>query len=293
MAGRRKLLSIWNTIEQQFRLTVFQLNICKLTSAFVLLLSISYEQNGFKASHIANTRTLAATLKQPNVKHLAIIFLLIISLGCSDKSKRKPTNQHKLALPNFSVFDCKFPLKISDLNLKDSSKIIYLNDGIESKLSQTIYSYYFNDCSGDSSETYFSVKDTYINTLRLHDSLTTVYLILFKVFPGGQVDGKLLFYDNIGKDFIDKSFDLRLFALYDLDNGELKPTNLKEQFKITYPEISLVDFDNDKVNDFKFTRLYHNGTANAIETTIIKIYKNKIDTLDFKQNWIGLGTGKL
>jgi hypothetical protein len=64
MAGRRKKLSIWITIWQQFGLTVFQLNIGNLTSAFVHLLSICYGQNGFKTSHIANTRTLVATAEQ-------------------------------------------------------------------------------------------------------------------------------------------------------------------------------------------------------------------------------------
>jgi hypothetical protein len=55
-------LSSWNTIERQFGLTVFQLNICNLASAFVHLLSICYGQNGFKTSHIANTFTLQRNL---------------------------------------------------------------------------------------------------------------------------------------------------------------------------------------------------------------------------------------
>jgi hypothetical protein len=78
-----------------------------------------------------------------------------------------------------------------------------------------------------------------------------------------------------------------LSSLYYVENGEIKYSNLKDQLKYDFPEIELVDYDNDGTKDFKFTRLYHNGTANAVETTILTIANSQIDTLAFNREWIG------
>ena len=48
----------------------------------------------------------------------------------------------------------------------------------------------------------------------------------------------------------------------------------------------------DSKNDFKSTRLYHNGTANAIETTVLKLTDTGIDTLNFTQRMIGIEQDK-
>ncbi len=97
----------------------------------------------------------------------------------------------------------------------------------------------------------------------------------------------MLFYDNQKKEFADEMFDFNLWALYDFENGKLTPTNLKTDFEITTPEIEIVDFNKDGINDFKFVRLMHNGTFNAIHTTILTVTNNKIDTLHFDENPIG------
>ncbi len=45
------------------------------------------------------------------------------------------------------------------------------------------------------------------------------------------------------------------------------------------------NFDKDGTKDYKLTRLYQNGTENALETTIIKVDKNKDDIHRFDRSW--------
>lgn len=83
--------------------------------------------------------------------------------------------------------------------------------------------------------------------------------------------------------------DFNIDALYDYKNGELIPSNLKKQFNITEPEIvfsTLTNWNTGAATSFKFTRLYHNGTANALETAIIECFENKLDTLYFNRKWL-------
>ena len=103
--------------------------------------------------------------------------------------------------------------------------------------------------------------------------------------PTGYVNSKVLFYDNLKKEFASEAFDFNLFALCRFENGKFIPSNLKTAFKINAPEIELVDANHDGINDFKFTRLYHNGTANSIQKTILTVKNAQIDTLDFDEKW--------
>ena len=196
----------------------------------------------------------------------------------------KTTSLDKETSLDISAIDVTFPLKITEVNFDSKSSIIHLNDGIIAKIEQTVKSYYAIDSVKDNSQSY---KDSYINTIRLHDSLQTIYLVLLKHFPTGVVNSKVLFYDNQKKEFADKTFDFNLHALYDFDNGKIKPTNLKSDFKITSPEIELVDFNKDGVSDYKFTRLFHNGTFNSIQTTILTIKNSTFDTLNFTEKGLG------
>ena len=221
------------------------------------------------------------------MRRIEPIFLLVTLLACRDGIKQTAPTKQNLSLSPISIIDANFPLTLSNINLQDTPNITHSNDEIENKIYQTVYSYYFNDCSGDSAETYFKLKDVYIGTIRLHDSLQTIYLVVLNHFPGGQVNSRILFYNNSSKQFIDKPLDFNIHALYDYNNGQLTPTNLKEQFQINSPEIQLIDYDKDNKNDFKLIRLYHNGAANAIETAILRVKNMKIDTLNFNQKTIG------
>ncbi|MEO7046449.1 MAG: hypothetical protein ABI091_14150 [Ferruginibacter sp.] len=222
------------------------------------------------------------------MKYLPFILLLTVIFGCASSPKENqqslPTTKH-LILPNYKIVDASFPLKISLLNLQDTTKNLYPGDEIENKISQTVSAYYFDECAGDSSETNFKIKDIYINTVHLRDSLYSIYLVLLKYFPTEEVNSKVLIFNNQSKTFIDKPLDFNLHALYDFSYGKLSPSNLKINFNINTPEIEVI---NNKTGypQFKFNRLYHIGTANAFETTIIKITGNKIDTTFFNLKWI-------
>ena len=226
------------------------------------------------------------------MRNLASIFVLITLLCFSCQEQRKTITGQTLTLPEFSVIDTKFPLNLSELNLQTEEDLIQLNDGIVAKIEMTIYSFYLNECSGDSSETYFKLKDSFIGALRLQDKSWTIFVVLFKHLPGGQVNSKLLFYNNFSKYFIEKPLDFNIHALYDFENGKLKPSNLKNQLKINTPEIERVNCEADGESKFRLTRLYHNGTANAIETLVLKVADNNVDTVDFNRKWIGNGTEK-
>lgn len=220
------------------------------------------------------------------MRHTLTVLILVLVFACANTIKNEHKIEYNLSFSTHPIVNATFPLLISNIHLKDTQKTIHLNDEIENKISQTISSYYFNQCSGDSNETYFKARDTYIGTIRLHDSLQTIFLVLLNHFPGGQVNAKALFYNNSSKEFINETFDFNIHALYEYSNGNLAPSNLKQKLKINFPEIEIVQDNKNKTGNFKFNRLYHNGTANAIETTILKTTAGKLDTLEFKQNWI-------
>jgi len=188
-----------------------------------------------------------------------------------------------------SAIDAKFPLRLDKISLDDKNNTVQLNDGIVSRIEEVV-KYYAKDFEFyDNSHTY---KDTYINTIRLHDSLQTIYLVLLKHYPTDEVNSKVLFYDNQKKEFADNVYDFNLWVSYDFDNGKLTPTKLKINFKITTPEIEIVDFNKDGVSDYKFTRLFHNGTFNSIQTTVLTIKNLTIDTLNFNEKGLSEWTEK-
>lgn len=224
------------------------------------------------------------------MKMLLGIFLLVIITGCSNsqsnKNQKNQNNKLKtLNLPDIYAIDAKFPLTISNLDFKDKRNMLTFNDGITSKIEETIKEYYFTDCLGDSSETFFSIKDIYFNTIRLYDSLQMVFLVIFNP-PAQKLNSIVLFYNNTTKEFIEDKFCYNIHALYNIDKVGIKPSNLKELFKMNVPDIELVDYDKNGKNDLMFTRIYHNGTENAIETIVLKVDNNKVDTLDFRRDWI-------
>jgi len=206
------------------------------------------------------------------MKFLLNIFSFALLISCSTSQTDKQNGKSTPSFPRLEVRYANFPLSLTNINFHDNKNIEKSNGDIEAKLNETIQNIYYNDYGGDSSQTYFSIKDIYIGTLKLQDSLYSIFMVIFKHIPGG-LDSKILFYDMHTKKFADSTPDFNINGLYDFDNLKLKPTNLKEELKIMTPEIELVDFDKDGVNDYKFTRLYHNGTANAGNWILYKVNK--------------------
>jgi hypothetical protein len=223
------------------------------------------------------------------MRTLLAIFILTSLFSCTDRQTKNSITQKNEVSKNeetsvITAINANLPLRLDEINLEDKNNTIHLNDGIVSKIEEVIKDYAKDFEFYDSTQTY---KDTYINTICLHDSLQTIYVVLLKHYPTGELNSRVLFYNNQKKEFVDKAFDFNLWILYNFDNGKLKPTDLKTHFKISTPEIDVVDFNKDKINDYKFVRLWHNGTFNAIHTTILNVRNSKIDTLHFDEKSIG------
>ncbi len=214
---------------------------------------------------------------------------MTILTSFSDRQSKNSITQKNEVSKNEETFlitaiNAKLPLRLDEINLEDKNNTIHLNDGIVSKIEELIKDYAKDFEFYDSSQTY---RNTYINTIRLHDSLHTIFVVLLKHYPTGELNSRVLFYDNQKKEFANNVFDFNLWALYDFDNGKLKPSDLKNHSKINSPEIEVVDLNKDEINDYKFVRLWHNGTFNAIHTTILTVKNSKIDTLYFEEKPVG------
>jgi hypothetical protein len=206
------------------------------------------------------------------------VFLsLTVWMSCSDASRE---TENAAAAVTITAIDAKFPLELSTIDFDDKENLVHLNDEITSGIIKTVKDYYTNDCLNDSLHTY---TDTYINTIRLRDSLNTLFVILLKHYPQEEVASRVLFYDNVKKELISDPLNFKIYALFNVQNNRLKPTRLKTDFNIVEPEIQLVDFDKDGINDFKFTRLFHNGTFNTIHEAVLTIKNSRLDTLFFEE----------
>jgi|SRR3954465_11717432 len=223
------------------------------------------------------------------MRTLLLLFFLTTLFSCShikteNVNIQKPDSISNTSSSALSAIDAKFPLRLNEINFEDKKNIIQLNKGIVSEIEKTIKQYANDIEFDDSSKTY---KDTYINTICLHDNAQTIYLVLLQHFPTGLINSKALFYDNQKKKFADNSFDFNLNGLYKFVNGKLKSTTLKTDLKIVSPEIELVDNNKDGTKGFKFTGLFHDGTFNSIHTTILTVRDLKIDLLNFSEKELG------
>lgn len=225
---------------------------------------------------------------------MRIIFYILTFLVLTSCLKIKTNETSQISdklfkLPEIQVMTATFPLYLSQLDFENEKHTLVSLIENE-KIQNTIHDYYFNECLVDSILTNSIIEGVYFKTIQLKIEHLTVYLILFRHYPSGRVNCKILLFDNISKKFYNNTLDFNIHGLYNINQNKLEQSNLKEKFKIDSPEIEFIDFDKDGIKELKTTRLYHNGTANAIETTIIKISENTIDTIDFKQKWVGLCT---
>lgn len=211
------------------------------------------------------------------MRTIIITSLLIALLSCSG-------NQVKQAIDeiSFTAISAEFPLNLGEINFNDKSKEIRLNSDVSLKID-TIIKNFADEIIWDERFPH-TYMDAYINTICLKNDLHTIYLVLLKYFPRTEtVSGMALFYDNRKDEFIEGSFELGIYFLYHYYDNKLNPSNLKTELNIAAPDIELIDFDMDGVNDYMFTCLSHNGTYNAIVTEILTTKNSAIDTLYFDE----------
>jgi len=210
-----------------------------------------------------------------------IIFLGIIWMaGCGIRSSEAETAPYSSddTWP-VTLIDTQFPLRLGEVDLS-KTPVYDVEDEVEARIRKTVNDYSTRACMADSVHT---SADVYVNTIRLRDSLQTVFLVLLRHFPTSNVDSRILFYNNGTRSFVGDAIDFKIYALYDLEKGRLKPSYLKELLKIDHPEIAQVDHNEDGIMDYRVTRLYHNGTFNAIRTCVLSPKGSRVDALFFNE----------
>lgn len=210
------------------------------------------------------------------IKYLFIIVAIALA-SCNSKTKKDIKVEYQ-ALGGTALYE-ELPLYLNNYDFNKHEYVQVFHDGLTYRLESTIRNYYREECSIETKNPY---KHGYIHTLYLQNKPYSAFLILLEHFPSRKLNAKVLF-NKSQTEYCEDIFDFNLHAMYKYSNGKLIPTNLMKEFEIKGPEIQLVDYNKDGVDDFKFTRLMHNGTFNAMQTTIISIDDNKIDTLFYEE----------
>lgn len=212
-----------------------------------------------------------------------LLFIVLLFVSCRNATLDKTNLPH--ILPKLSLKKASFPFQLANVNFNDSSYCVIADEHIQRKIEQTITDYYFDDCEGDSTETYFKIKDTYMGTVQLQNKLQTLFVVVLRHIPSGKVNSKILFYNSKNKKFADSVIDFNIHAMYTIDEqSKLHPSGLKKLLNLK-TEIAVVDFDKDGQADYQLTELYHNGSANGIETSIFTLKDNHLKKHSFNLKW--------
>jgi len=186
-------------------------------------------------------------------------------------------------MPHIRPIPSSFPLKLTELDWTPSEKA-HIPQDVLNEIKGILADYYFNDCKGDSAESRFTVRDTYINTVAMTRDSINLYLVIMKHWPAGFVNSRILFYHNRLKKAIGEPLPFNLYARYQTEGESLTRTYLSRKLNLDIPEIEPADTLGR--TGFKLNRLYHNGSSNAIESTHIIIGDNTIDTVATGRTWI-------
>jgi len=208
-----------------------------------------------------------------------IFFVLIICVCILHAQNENPV---KLSLPEIKLFESEFPLYISKPRL--TGKTADADSIVSGKITNEVIKYYF-EFGGDSTESNFKVNDVYIKSLVISEQGHSYYIILLKA-PASPLDARILISNNITGEYILPVIDYKIHAMYDYTEGSITESNLKKELKINGPDLELTDFDKDNMLDLKLVRLYHNGTSNAVETSIMKIVNNTLINIYYNVNEI-------
>jgi hypothetical protein len=176
--------------------------------------------------------------------------------------------------PEPLIIKAAYPFTFKKANIKDSPNFISLNDGSNAKIKEAVQ----EACNGAPYS-----QGQHIATFQLRDSHYTLYAVTATGGPTGEPSAQVLFYNNITNTFLPGSYQYKLFANYNFANSRFEPSGLRKHYKINGPDIEKLDYNHDGITDYKFTRLWHNGTFNALSTTVLSAAKGQIDTLYSKE----------
>jgi hypothetical protein len=200
-------------------------------------------------------------------------------------------SSHVIAYPNvflhyrFGYMGDYFKVNISQMDWNDSARVHPPREIEEKRIRQIINDFYFIDCQGDSTESAFKLKDTYITTIYYYNRPFGLYIVLLQHPLLNQLQSKILV--RFGNDYLEQVVDFNLHALYNYKHGRIVPSNLRQKFGFNQPEVEItVPKPGAAATAFILRRLYHNGTANAKETIILNATRElTLDTVYFKRDY--------
>ncbi|RZJ69261.1 hypothetical protein [Flavobacterium sp.] len=205
-------------------------------------------------------------------------------IGCGSPNEKVNSIENK---SEPKIIDADFPLFLDAIDFGNPKKTVAVSDGINAEISKTVRDFYNSEGDSEMHEM-FPIEKSHLATIRLSDKKQTLYVLMLKGFPVSELICKILVYDNDSEQFLGNPIDFKIYALYDdLKNGKLQPSNLKTQFGIKTPEIQKIDLEGDGVYEFKFARLFHNGTCNAIDTQILKVENGELRLSQSLQSGLG------
>lgn len=110
--------------------------------------------------------------------------------------------------------------------------------------------------------------------------------------PHSAVVNHIHFYNKNEQRFLAPSHPHNIYNMYHRSDSSILETSnlipLLKDFLPDLPEIEETDYNHDGISDFTFRRLYHVGTVNAEEITILQLNKDNsaFDTLCFSRDYI-------
>lgn len=227
-----------------------------------------------------NTSRVMSSIYTERMKLLvSILFVTIFLVSCTDSNSvsegRKSDNIASDANDReLTVIDAKLPLFLNRINPHDSGNILHLNDGIVTKIEDIICRYTVPNTNGSEN----SPAYRYLNTIRISNNNTSIYLVLFNN-TRGYINGRVLFYDNYRKRFYQKEHPINLFAMYKFNGKWVNTSRLRSKCKTHLPDIDSLDYNSDGIVDYRFTVIQNNGHFHGIQTTILTIKNDSITYL--------------
>lgn len=204
------------------------------------------------------------------------------------KVEAKP-KQHVIEYPEIRIYHkfgfMDYPLFLEEVDFNDSSQMTSSGQFMtEERIHQVISDFYFNDLGLDSAESFVKLKDLYLGTIRYHNRINEMYMVFLQT-PQGILTSRLLF-ENVHRSENKAILEFNINTMYDFQDGKFTRSNLMDHFNIKEPIVVFTSrWKRGPATAVKLSRLWHNGTANALETTILGIDSTDVDTLSFDRKW--------
>jgi hypothetical protein len=209
-------------------------------------------------------------------KILIIYLIIFVLFGCnssvSNVKEIDRENNEKGFIPNsVYVFKEELPLDFAHLGLNKVNERITLSDGKEALIIEAIDEYVASLGVLPNMD-----YQPYVGTVWIKESNHDIYFVIFKHITG-VLNTKVIIWNSYSNPPV--FFDYNIHAMYSLNNKRIVKTDLKELLFEDIPLVKITDSLNATL--LELNRLYHNGTANLLENTVLRIDKlNQLDTIN-------------